>query len=166
MVGPPTAVVSPAPRPFAFLCPSGPMRTILLIVLASLFTAVGEAFLSKGMKETGDVAALPRGQLWKMVFMFGNPKVLVGILFLAVFFFIYSAALSWADLSYLMPATALSFVFGALIAWLFLGERVSGWRWAGIGLISLGITLVWMGERQRPAFPGNSGAGERCRSSR
>jgi drug/metabolite transporter (DMT)-like permease len=59
-----------------------------------------------------------------------------------------------------MPGTALSFVFGTVIAAVFLGERVSAWRWAGVAVIVLGILLVWKDERERTApEPGTRAAG-------
>jgi len=78
-----------------------------------------------------------------------NPHVLIGVLFAAGFFFLYLIALSWADLSYAMPITSLSFFFGAIFARLFLGEDVSWYRWAGTMLIVAGIVLVVLGGRPR-----------------
>lgn len=129
------------------------MKTLLLITVGSVAAGVGEALLSKGMKELGDVGRLAGPLVWTLARMFSNPRVLIGVLFLAGFFFLYAAALSWADLSYVMPGTALSFVFGTVIAALFLGERVSAWRWAGVAVIVLGVLLVWKDERVRTAPP-------------
>jgi drug/metabolite transporter (DMT)-like permease len=133
--------------------PGASMRTILLVVVGSLVAGLGEALLSKGMKELGDVGGLGWTGLWKMVRMFSNPRVLLGVAFLAGFFFLYAAALSWADLSYVMPGTALSLVFGTTFAALFLGERVSVWRWAGVAVIVFGVLLVWKDEKVRTAPP-------------
>jgi drug/metabolite transporter (DMT)-like permease len=129
------------------------MRTLLLVAVGSLAAAVGEAFLSKGMKEMGDVRELAGSELWKMGRMFANPRVLLGIVFLAGFFFLYAGVLSWADLSYAMPATALGYVFGTAIAALFLGERVSARRWTALAVIVLGVLLLWEDERWRAAAP-------------
>ncbi len=53
------------------------------------------------------------------------------------------ALLSWADLSYVMPVTAISYVVTAFAARLFLGENISPARWAGILLVTAGVmTLV------------------------
>jgi drug/metabolite transporter (DMT)-like permease len=132
------------------------MKTILLVTVGSLAAAVGEALLSRGMKEVGDLGRLAWPQVWRMGRMFANPRVLLGILFLASFFFMYSAVLSWADLSYAMPGTALGYVFGTIIASTCLGERVSGWRWAGVAVIILGVLLVWKDERVRTAPPADA----------
>jgi len=83
-----------------------------------------------------------------MVRMLTNQYVLGGILLMVLFFFLYSATLSWADLSYAMPLTSLSFFFGTILAKGFLHEQVSGWRWGGTLVIILGIILIAQDYRQ------------------
>jgi drug/metabolite transporter (DMT)-like permease len=61
---------------------------------------------------------------------------------LACGFFSLLALLSWQDVSFVIPASALSYVAGALAAKLLLGERLTVMRWAGIVLVSLGVALV------------------------
>jgi len=50
--------------------------------------------------------------------------------------------LSWADVSFVVPATALSYVSGALGAKFLLNEHVATARWAGVLLVCLGVTLI------------------------
>jgi uncharacterized membrane protein len=122
------------------------MKTLLLIVLATFSTTVGEVLLAKGMKEVGDVSQLEWWQLWRMLRMFTNLKVVIGVLCMAAFFFSYAAVLSWADLSLVLPTTALSIVLATWIAFQWLGEGVSGWRWTGVVIIMMGIFIVWLDE--------------------
>ena len=68
------------------------MKTIAVVALATLSTAFGEALLSIGMKQVGDISALQMNELWKILYMFGNMRVVGGIFFMALFFFLYSAA--------------------------------------------------------------------------
>src|SRR5205807_9387892 len=75
-----------------------------------------------------------------------NPWVAVGILLLLAFFASYTTALSWADLTYVLPATSLGYVLLALIAKFALHEHVSPLRWLGIALISGGVGFVAGGE--------------------
>ena len=118
------------------------MKTVLVVAFATLMAAVGEAFIARGMKQMGDVSASgARGWLSGLA-MFAQPQVVLGILFTIVFFVLFSYALSWADMSYVQPLTALSFVFGLLIAKFFLKEEVSAWRWIGVAVIVLGVLLV------------------------
>jgi drug/metabolite transporter (DMT)-like permease len=115
------------------------MKTVLVISFASLCAAVGEAFIARGMRQMGDASALGLGQA---LGHFVNPWVLAGVALTAVFFALFSWSLSWADLSYAQPLTALSFVFGLVVSRLWLGEQVSWWRWLGVAVIVLGVTLV------------------------
>ncbi len=115
------------------------MKTVVVIVIATLCAAVGEAFIAKGMKQMGDASMLG---FWRSLPHFANPWVIAGVVLTTVFFALFSWSLSWADLSYVQPLTALSFVFGVLIARLWLGETVSWWRWVGVTVIIIGVTLV------------------------
>ena len=115
------------------------MKTVLIIAFAALCAAVGEAFIAKGMKQMGDASLLG---FWKSIPHFANPWVIAGVVLTTVFFVLFSWSLSWADLSYVQPLTALSFVFGVLIARVWLGETVTWWRWVGVVVIIAGVTLV------------------------
>jgi uncharacterized membrane protein len=57
--------------------------------------------------------------------------------------------LSWADLSYVLPVTAIGYVLVALVGWLLLGEQIPLKRWAGIVLIVAGVALVSLGTAPR-----------------
>ena len=128
------------------------MKTILVLAFAALAAAVGEALLSYGMR--GLDLSSDFGRRWPELFLavVKNAYVALGVLFLAVFFFLYLATLSWADLSFAMPITALSYVFAAVLAKVFLGEEVSWKRWVGTLLILLGITLVAMDKSRTPGL--------------
>ena len=90
-----------------------------------------------------------------MLFAIRNPFVATGILFLLVFFGSYLAALSRADLTYVLPATSLGDVVVALLSKFFLYENVTASRWLGIGLISAGVGIVANG----PVLTENRGPG-------
>jgi drug/metabolite transporter (DMT)-like permease len=59
-----------------------------------------------------------------------------------IFYISYLASLSWADLSYVMPATTMGYVLTALMAHFMLGEHVSFTRWIGILMISFGVGFI------------------------
>jgi uncharacterized membrane protein len=50
--------------------------------------------------------------------------------------------LSWADYSYVMPASAFGYAVVTFMGMTVLGEKVTGRRWLGVGLICLGVVLV------------------------
>lgn len=82
-----------------------------------------------------------------------TPWIAAGIALLIGFFASYLTALSWADLTFVLPATALGNVVVALISRFWLHEAVSLERWAGIVLITLGVGFVAQGPAltERPA---------------
>src|SRR5437868_5801149 len=104
-----------------------------------VFGAVGDVCLSRGMKSIGAISLAHWPQLIPAVF---NPWVALGIAFLLVFFVSYSTALSWADLTYVVPATLLGYVLIALLSQFVLQENVTLTRWLGILLVSGGVGIV------------------------
>lgn len=95
--------------------------------------------LSHGMKQIGSLSLdHPQGVILAVF----NPWVAVGILLLLAFFASYMNALSWADLTYVLPATSLGYVLLALIAKFVLHEQVTAQRWLGIALIAGGVGFV------------------------
>jgi drug/metabolite transporter (DMT)-like permease len=119
------------------------MKTFIVILIATLSAAVGEVLLSYGMRRHGEIDLMePSHWIDMITAVVRNPYVLAGVVLLAVYFFLYLAALSWGDISYVMPLTAMSFVFVALMAKFALHENISIYRWAGTILIVVGISLV------------------------
>ncbi len=149
------------------------MKTVIVVMLAALSASVGETLLSYGMKKSGAVNVAEPSQWFSLVLsVVRNPYITVGVVFLAVFFFLYLAALSWADLSFVLPLTAVSYIFAALLARFVLREEISLFRWIGTVVIMLGITLIALngGQHSRAGKPSpqksekslaNPGAGER-----
>jgi len=117
-------------------------RKYLVLAGVALFGAVGDSMLSRGMKLTGNIS--PQ-HLSNIVLVVLNPWVALGIFFLLGFFASYMMALSWADLTYVLPATSLGYVLLALIAKFVLHEQVTLTRWLGILLISAGVGFVTRG---------------------
>jgi drug/metabolite transporter (DMT)-like permease len=69
------------------------------------------------------------------------------------------ALLSWADLSYVMPVTAIGYVLTAFAGRFFLGEPVSFLRWTGIVLITSGVYLVGRTAPATSTIDGNPRSG-------
>ena len=95
--------------------------------------------LSHGMKQTGSISL---NHLQGVIFAILNPWVAIGILLLLAFFATYMTALSWADLTYVLPATSFGYVLLALVAKFLLHEQVSPMRWLGIALITGGVGFI------------------------
>jgi drug/metabolite transporter (DMT)-like permease len=130
-------------------------RKYLVLAGVTLFAAIGDSLLARGMKQVGNIS--PHG-LPDIILTILNPWVALGILFLLGFFAAYMTALSWADLTYVLPATSLGYVLLALIAKFLLHEQVTTTRWLGICLISAGVGFVTQGPAltQSPAQSGKN----------
>jgi drug/metabolite transporter (DMT)-like permease len=114
-------------------------RKYLVLAGVTVFAAAGDSMLSHGMKQTGNISL---HHLQGIILALLNPWVAAGILLLLAFFASYMNALSWADLTYVLPATSFGYVLLALVARFVLHEQVSPLRWLGIALISGGVGFV------------------------
>jgi drug/metabolite transporter (DMT)-like permease len=117
-------------------------RKYLVLAGVTILGATGDSLLSRGMKEVGSISLQ---QLPHVILAILNPWVALGILFLLGFFASYMTALSFADLTYVLPATSLGYVVLALIAKFLLHEDVTATRWLGILLVSAGVGFVTQG---------------------
>lgn len=114
-------------------------RQYLVLALVSVCAPLGDTFLARGMKTMPAISLTHPGTLLAAVF---TPWVAAGIALLIGFFSSYLNALSWADLTYVMPATALGNVIVELLSRFWLHETVSVQRWAGVVLVTLGVSFV------------------------
>jgi uncharacterized membrane protein len=131
-----------------------------LILLCVMLTAsVGDTLLSHGMTQVGPVSLNNLGLLFVAL---KNPWVISGIVLLLGFFASYLTALSWADLTFVLPSTAFGYVVVALLSRFWLHEHISIYRWAGIILIVCGVGFVANGpsltEHPQPATDALGGA--------
>ncbi|MGH9557355.1 MAG: EamA family transporter [Terriglobales bacterium] len=118
------------------------LRKYLVLAGVALFGALGDVALSFGMKRMGAISF----ERWIQAFTaLANPWVILGILLLLAFFAAYLTALSWADLTYVLPATAIGYVVLALLSVWLLNESVTAMRWLGILLVSCGVGFVARG---------------------
>ncbi len=106
------------------------------------FGALGDVALARGMKQMGSISFSRLGELFSAIF---NPWVVIGIVLLLGFFAAYLSSLSFADLTYVLPATSIGYVIMALLARFFLHEQISVTRWIGILMIAGGVGFVARG---------------------
>jgi len=117
-------------------------RQYLILGLVSICAPLGDTCLSRGMTHMPAIALAHPGALIAAVF---TPWIAVGIALLIGFFASYLTALSWADLTFVLPATAFGNVIVALLSRFWLHETISLERWAGIIFITLGVGFVAQG---------------------
>jgi uncharacterized membrane protein len=134
-------------------------KILVVLVLALVVEAVGVVFLSKGLKQIGEVQAINAREIGRIIGKgAANPNVLLGVALEAAFFGALLYLLSQRDVSLIWPLTSLGFVITAIAAKFLLQEQVSGLRWAGVALIVIGATLVSYSEKAKskpdePASP-------------
>jgi len=118
-------------------------KTICLIGLMAIFGPLGDVLLRKGMKQIGAVSSWhPEVLLNTFDRTFHSGPIWLGISSLLLFFIAYLLVLSWADYSYVQPASAMGYLFVAVLGYLLLGEVVPWMRWIGVLVICIGVLLV------------------------
>ncbi len=114
----------------------------LILGVVAVSAPLGDSCLKRGMAAMPSITLAHPGALIAAVF---TPWVALGIALLIGFFASYLTALSWADLTYVLPTTAIGYVIIALLAHFWLGESISIERWAGILLVTIGVGFVARG---------------------
>lgn len=114
-----------------------------MILISVVLGPLGNVFLGKAMKGVGRATGgklvhlapiasrvLTSGYIW------------LGIACLLGFFVVHMLLLTWADYSYVQPATSLSYFTITVLSYFLLGEIISPLRWLGVTVICLGVFLV------------------------
>lgn len=111
----------------------------MILGFVALSAPLGDTCLSRGMTHLPLISLAHPATLIAAVF---TPWIAAGIALLIGFFASYLTALSWADLTFVLPATAFGNVIVALLSKFWLHEPISLERWAGIVLITVGVGFV------------------------
>lgn len=120
------------------------MREVVLLFLIVVAGTGGELCVSRAMKTVGEVHDFrPRSILAFVLQSLRLPWMWAGIALMSLGFFSLLAILSFQEVSFVVPVSALSYAAGAFGAKAFLGERISRNRWIGIAVVCLGVTIVW-----------------------
>jgi len=119
------------------------LRIAIFIGIVVLTGTAGDICVTYAIRQIGEVhsfrpsVVLPMlGRAFRLAWMWS------GIGLMAIAFFSLLALLSWADASLVVPATALSYVTGAIGAKFLLGEKIAPMRWAGVVLVCIGVALL------------------------
>ena len=123
------------------------MRIAFFLSIVILAGTGGEILVAHAMKQAGRAQTATRSAVIPVLERAFRPVMWMGLALQALAFFALLALLSWADLSFVVPATALSYVVGAAGSALFLRERVNRTRWAGVLLVCLGVAVMFASER-------------------
>lgn len=116
-------------------------KTMIVSLFVIGTNVIANYGLARGMRQVGVVESFSPVPYLRAFF---HPWVAIGVLFMIGWFLSRLALLSWADLSYVLPVTAFSYVLSAAAGVLYLRERVNALHWAGIFFVTLGAILVGM----------------------
>jgi drug/metabolite transporter (DMT)-like permease len=119
------------------------MMAWIYVAIIVFSTVASDLLQSWEMKRQGEVKDFGLGGIGRLLKLLLTKAPLIGsILFLAISFYAFLALLAVADLSFAVPATALSLVAETVLARVLLKERVTAARWGGTVLVAVGVALL------------------------
>ena len=120
------------------------MFVALLFFLIVVAGTGGELCVSRAMRALGEVHDFrPRSIFHFVLRALRQPWMWIGVTMMTLAFLSLLTILSFRDVSFVVPVSALSYAVGAVGARMFLGERVTRNRWLGIAVVCIGVTIVW-----------------------
>jgi drug/metabolite transporter (DMT)-like permease len=118
------------------------LKTLVMVFVMMVCATTGDSLLKHGMTQIGPVS-LNHAELFQALWLaMASRTIWLAILFLSGFTLSNMTVLSWADYSYVMPASAIGYVAVTFVGMTLLGETVSPRRWIGVALICIGVVLV------------------------
>lgn len=139
--------------------------TVVIMTIATVAVTIGDLIMSHAMRTLGPLrlrvleefasgelregwaSSIGRlaGEIYQLAWLiFGDPIVWLAIACMFTFLVLWMVALSWSDLSFVMPLTALTYILNAILVGPVLGEHVSATRWMGTLMIAVGVGMVTM----------------------
>jgi drug/metabolite transporter (DMT)-like permease len=129
-------------------------KTFVMILIMIIAGPLGNVLLGKGMQSVGTTTIASASDLLHVAGrIFATSAIWLGVASLLTFFVANILVLSWADYSFVQPASSMAYAVVALLSVFVLGESVSPLRWAGIAIICLGVFIVG---RTNPRTTGHS----------
>jgi uncharacterized membrane protein len=118
------------------------VKTLVTVFVMVVCATTGDSLMKHGMTQIGPVSLTQAGIIHGLSSAMSSGTIWLAILFLIGFMLSNMTVLSWADYSYVMPASAMGYAAVTLVGVVALGETVSPRRWLGVGLICVGVFLV------------------------
>lgn len=114
-------------------------KPIYLIFLSVISGAVGQLLMKKAMKSVGLINAINFRLILRIML---NPLIIAGLFLYAIALFLWLIVLSKLELSYAAPLYSISYIFIAILSFIFLKESVTILRILGILIICLGVFVI------------------------
>ena len=119
------------------------LRAAILLAIVIIGGTTGELCVTRAMKVIGEVHTFyPHHVLRAIGRALRVWWMWLGLSLMGLAFFSLLMVLSWENVSFVVPVTALSYVIGALGGKFLLGEQIEARRWLGVALVCLGVLLV------------------------
>ncbi len=118
------------------------MKTFVLLTMLIVFSSFGEILSARGMKQIGEISFPLRLLLKTIPRLFTNGSLIAGVTCLAFSFLSLLSLLSYADLSYVVPLTAVSYITNTIGSKFLLHEKISTARWRGTVLVTFGVAII------------------------
>ena len=114
-----------------------------LVAVIVVATTAGDVLKAHGMKQHGEVHEFHLGALGRLLTLLArNKTIIASVGCMAVSFFAFMALVSIADLSFAVPATAVTYVLETILARWVLKEHITWVRWTGAYLVACGVALL------------------------
>ena len=113
-------------------------KHIAVLTMISFGSCVGDALLSRGLRQFGAANIL---SLSSLLAGFESGWIVSGICLLILFMISNVLAFKWMDVTFVLPATATGYLVTPILAHFWLGEHISLTRWLGVGFIVCGIVF-------------------------
>ncbi len=119
------------------------IKTAVFLAVTVSTGPLGDVFLREGMKRADPPVQWNPAILIELSrIILTSPYVWLGIGSRLVSALAFMCMLSWADYSFVSPASSVNYVIAVLLGWLMLGETVPTGRWIGAILICLGVAFI------------------------
>jgi drug/metabolite transporter (DMT)-like permease len=118
------------------------LKTLIMVFAMVVCATTGDSLLKRGMTQIGPVTLTHASMTQAFWSAMTSGTIWLAIVFLFGFMISNMTVLSWADYSYVMPASAVGYAAVTLVGVVALGETVSPRRWIGVALICVGVFLV------------------------
>ena len=117
------------------------MSVLVLVAISIVLGVVGQLALKKGMNQIGQISIRDLFTN-KIISIFVNPFVDIGIFLYGVAWFLWIVILSRAELSFAYPLLATGYVLIAILSWVFFKEQLTVMKMSGIALITIGVFML------------------------
>lgn len=115
-------------------------KTAIFLVVAVIANSFGNLLLAIGMDRMPSFTGTSFPHY--LYLLVANPYLMPGTALSAIYMVAQLSLFSWADLSFVVPVIASSYVVTTLLSEFILGERLQLERWLGVLLISAGVAFV------------------------